>query len=395
MAEKSEKLEAEVWGLERCAGCGMCVTACSKGVLSFSETREHPIREVREKILGLSHTELDTCFFCEGTCVESCPRLAEWEVGEIVYVASARTTRSTKSGASNDVITDLLCSLMQNGFIDGAVVTDVDRWSLKPVSRVATSIKELVECMGNLYIWTPTLQSLHEAVHTLGLEKIAVVGTPCVAQAIRRVQGSTVEGLEAYRRALQLVVGVFCSAMFPYNVIPEVIVKDTGIPLHNIRRVDRSTKNNNFMVTLRDGSTRVIALEDVQGYVRKGCARCDDFLAEMSDISIGAVGAKNGYSTVIARNAKGMGCLLNAKDWGFLDIDEEVDMEALRAAREEKERRKRVQMFDSLSIVVLDALKDHSRIEEAKRRFGALYELKTREMPKQSSKGGCEGCSVC
>lgn len=59
----SERLNQEVWALDRCSGCGMCVATCAKGMLSWDE-EEHPSLEVREKALGLSRVKLDSCSFC-------------------------------------------------------------------------------------------------------------------------------------------------------------------------------------------------------------------------------------------------------------------------------------------------------------------------------------------
>jgi ferredoxin len=72
------RLDAEVWSLERCAGCGNCVALCSKGVLHWGAD-EQPYREERQKSLGLSHIALDTCSCCQKFCEEGCPRLQdEW-----------------------------------------------------------------------------------------------------------------------------------------------------------------------------------------------------------------------------------------------------------------------------------------------------------------------------
>jgi coenzyme F420 hydrogenase subunit beta len=278
--------------------------------------------------------------------------------------------------------------------IDGAVLMDVDRWTLKPLSRVATTIEEIMECVGTQYIWSPPLAALNDAVYKHQLKKIAVVGSPCAIQGINRMMSSTAKEMEIYKRSIALTIGIFCSGMYSYDFITEEIVKGSSIPLNKIKRIYQSIKDDAICILLKDGSTKEIALSDAQKYMRKGCSRCTDFLAEMADISIGSVGAKEGYSTVIARNPKGEGCILTAVDWGLLEIDEKVNEKALKAAREEKERRKRAQQFDSLTLLMLDALNDPERIKDAREKFGALYGLKVKELVSKEV-SGCGTCKEC
>ena len=97
---------------------------------------------------------------------------------------------------------------------------------------------------------------------------------------------------------------------------------------------------------------------------------------------------------MIVRSPKGEACMLAAVDWNLLEVDEKVDEKALQAAKEEKERRKRAQQFDSLTLMMLDALSDPERIKNAKEQFGALYKLKVKEqIPEEAS--GCGTCKEC
>ena len=81
----SKRLETEVWSLDTCAGCGLCVAACSKQVLGWVES-DHPTLEKRTKTVGYTKTTLDSCNFCQRFCEEACPRLQRWAPME------ARTT---------------------------------------------------------------------------------------------------------------------------------------------------------------------------------------------------------------------------------------------------------------------------------------------------------------
>jgi ferredoxin len=45
------RLEPEVWSLDNCAACGLCVAACSKQVLAW-EGGDHPVLQDRIKTVG-------------------------------------------------------------------------------------------------------------------------------------------------------------------------------------------------------------------------------------------------------------------------------------------------------------------------------------------------------
>ena len=177
----STRLQQEVWALDRCSGCGVCVAACSKGVL-YWDGEQHPLLEEREKALGLSRLRLRTCEVCEKFCELSCPRLVDWTPMEPRTMVSARSAGVVHSGASNDVIQALLVAARSADLIDGVVMLDMDPWTLEPVARVATTVDEIVSSVGMQYLWAPVLSALNEAIFDLGLTRLAIVGSPCVAE---------------------------------------------------------------------------------------------------------------------------------------------------------------------------------------------------------------------
>ena len=106
----SKRLEAQVWSLDNCSGCGMCVAACSKQVLRW-DGEEHPYLEKRTKTVGMTRMPLDTCSICEKFCEASCPRLAgRMSPLEAQVYLAARSLGPVKSGAPNDVIRSILAA---------------------------------------------------------------------------------------------------------------------------------------------------------------------------------------------------------------------------------------------------------------------------------------------
>ncbi|MFX0062041.1 MAG: Coenzyme F420 hydrogenase/dehydrogenase, beta subunit C-terminal domain [Candidatus Hermodarchaeota archaeon] len=393
MPNRRFELENNVWNLDRCAGCGMCVAACSRGQLCFESSTSHPTFNPKVKNVGLSAIEVDTCSFCEGMCAESCPRLKEWEKEEYHRIFSAKTTRNTHANPVNEIIVDLLSAGLANEFIDAILIMDVNKWHGKPYSRVIRSIDELYRVSGTQNIWIPILPPLYQRTLTKEFRKIAIVGPPCVAQAVKCVSNSSIEGLSILRNVVGLSLSTFCSGFYEPALLDDLTSRLKVSP-SEILSIGRSSENANLEIKLTNGKIELIPLEEVQKYMREGCARCTDYLGESADISVGQTGSKNGFSTLIVWNSKGRGFLNNCVNFNLIELSDNLDQEALVAARENKERRLRVQAFDSLLIYSLESLTDKDRLEDMKKRFLDLFS-RTRNIKSSKTGDGCSECINC
>ncbi|MBN1657042.1 MAG: Coenzyme F420 hydrogenase/dehydrogenase, beta subunit C-terminal domain [Anaerolineae bacterium] len=388
----STRLKQEVWALYRCSGCGACVAACSKGVLYWDE-EQHPLLEERQKSLGLSHYTLDTCNICEKFCELSCPRLVEWTPVEPRSMVSARSAGVVHSGAPNDVIQALLVAARSAGLIDGVVMLDMDPFTLEPVARVATTVDEIVNSVGMQYLWAPVLSALNEAIFELGLNKLAVVGPPCVAEGARRFIDTEHERLWPYQQAIRLTIASFCTGIYLPEMVAELIERGKGIARHEIRSMTTSAADGTLKVALWDGTELSIPLTEVEPFTRKGCGSCDDYLGESADLAVGAVGALPGFATLITRTPAGELFVQNARRYGLLETISQVDAAALTAAKEEKDRRARAQAFDDFRILMLDALNDPAKRAQVRKQFVSLYGAPQAGASKREERNvSCSGC---
>ena len=375
----STRLQQEVWALDRCSGCGVCVAACSKGVLYWNNEEQHPLLEEREKTLGLSHLKLRTCEVCEKFCELSCPRLVDasalhWQTPmEPRSMVSARSVGVVQSGEPNDVIRSLLVAARSADLIDGVVMLDMDPWALEPVARVVTTVDEIVSSVGMQYLWAPVLSALNEAVFELGLTKLAIVGSPCVAEGARRLMNAEHERLWPYQKAIRLIIASFCTGVYMPDMVTELLERGMGISRHQIRGLTTSVTDGTLTVALWDDTERKIPLTDVEPFTRHGCGSCDDYLGESADIAVGAVGAMSGYATLITRTPAGEAFVQNARRFGLLETIAQVDEAALNAAKAEKDRRARAQAFDEFRILMLDSLSDPRKRDQVRKRFVSLY----------------------
>ena len=387
----SKRLEKEVWALDNCAGCGMCVAACSKQVLKWNGG-DHPILEKRTKTVGYSQGPLDSCSFCEKFCEQVCPRLERWPVIEAKVTLAARARGPVKAGTPNDVIRSLLTAGRSAGLLDGVVMLDLDPWELKPLAKIANTVEEIVDSVGPQYLWAPVLDALNEAIFERGMGNLAVVGTPCTAQAIRMLKNSSNPRLRLYQDAIRLTIAVFCTGIYRPELIEDVLVKRMGVPRDQVKRLEVSADREWLRAILWDDSTRLIPRQQAERHTRAGCGSCSDFLGESADIAVGSLGTGEDASTLIIRSRTGDVFVRNAIQLNLLETTPEVDMEALAAAASEKDRRERAQAFKDMRVLMLDALADPVLRGKAVQQFVQLYRTPMKSGPQEVVRNRCTGC---
>lgn len=386
-----KRLKDEVWAIQNCSGCGLCVAACSKQVLRWNGN-DHPTVEERTKNLGYSHTTLDSCTFCQHFCEEVCPRLERWLPIEAQLILSGRARGPIKSGTPNDVIRAILAAGRSAGLIEGVVMLDLDPWDLKPVARLAETVEEIVDNMGPQYLWAPVFDALNEAVFERRMQNIAVVGTPCAAQALRKLRISTNERLRPYQESIRLSVSIFCTGIYQPALIDEILVKRMGIQRDQVKHMEVSPDREWLQVILWDNSIHTLPRQQVESFTRLGCGSCSDYLGESADLAVGVLGSPADASTVIIRSRTGDIFIRNAMQMNLLETTREVDLEALQAAANQKNKRARAQAIKDIHILMLEALADPIKHNEAVTQFVRLYRTPVRTASTEKARNGCTGC---
>lgn len=388
------RLDSQVWAQDRCAGCGMCVAACSKQVLTWGVS-EHPVLRAVSKSMGISKFDLDTCSFCNKFCEEVCPRLEPPARLPALAQFSARAIGPLGGGEPNDLVRNLLIAARGSGMIDGALMVDADRAG-RTRARIVTSAGEIAETAGLQYIWTPLLDALNQAVFDLGLKNLAIAGTPCTAQAVRRLMDSKEERLAPYRQILRLNMALFCTGVYQPEGLGNFLADQMRVAPEQIVRISISPRAGKMRAQLWNGDLRETDELKVRPFMRAGCARCDDFVGESADIAVGPVGAREGHATILVRTAAGQAALQNALTMKLLDAVDDVDEGALWRATAEKDRRERAQEFDQLQILMLEALRDPRKRSEVKQQLDMLYgrplAISRKEEYRYAGCGDCSGC---
>ena len=303
MVKVWQHLAKDVVTPDYCIGCGSCVATCP--VQALERVNEKPALK-------------GVCINC-GICYGTCPEVVDPNSLQIpVFGAPANdevlgTYTQAFSVESNDsnikvhaqdggAVTAILSSLLEDGYVDAAIVTGTKDIPWYPVARVATTARELIECAGTKYSRGPTSLGLREAVNMYYRSKVAVVGTPCQIIASRRMGLSRPKN-EHISDAIKLRIGLFCGGVFKYEDFKNFIEKNLQIPLAEVAKFDM--KGEKFFIYLKHNPSRELPLSEIKQNIDLPCRICSNFSAEMADISVGCAGSPAGRSTVLIRTKLG------------------------------------------------------------------------------------------
>ncbi len=331
-----------------CVECGACAAVCPVKAISYlpHETGSDPV--LTGKCVGAK------CGLCYGACPGAEVPMAELEkhlfgrerdcrtiekqlgVFKSAYVGRAFDPELISRGASGAVVTAVLLYALEHGIIDAAVVTGPDRekpWLGRPV--VAVTREQLINAAGSKYNSVRQIAGLEEAV-ARGCKKIAVVGTPCVIHAIRKMQFK-----DPYQKLVQyitLTIGLWCSTRFTAHGTAFLIQNRLGVPLDEVKDFTYRAKPwpDQFQVTTKDN--RVVGEPwlslNIAGrltgpFKPAGCEDCLDATAELADLSMGdswghplaspeELSRGNFYTTTIIRNEKAAKIFQAARQAGYI-----------------------------------------------------------------------------
>lgn len=326
MEERSYKdLSGAVWEKDLCAGCGACVAVCPADALCMSSGTgsDHPRNNGYCKAVN----DGVPC----GACYAVCPRVqphAEEMIGTILSMHAARAAFEVRGRQSGGAVTAILVNALEEGLIDAVVTVTADEWTMLPHSTVITSSEALVTGAGSRYNWwVPLLAALKEAVVARKYKRIAIVGVPCVVQAVEQMRSSDHDLLRPYARAIRLLIGLFCTESFDYQRLMEgKLVREFSVEPWQIKKMD---VKGGLEILLKDGNAITIPLKDLADCVRPGCHACNDLTGVDADISAGSIGSPAGCTTLLVRTTTGAGFVQSALDNNRLLLAGEVDTGAI------------------------------------------------------------------
>jgi coenzyme F420 hydrogenase subunit beta len=326
MAAKSYlDLKSEVWDTGKCSGCGACVAVCPADAVSFDEGE----MTISPRSNGYCKQATDNVN-C-GACYAVCPRIGNQPtetIGNYLELITAKSSFDVPRKQSGGAVTAILSNALDEGLIDAVVTVTEDRWTMKPSSVVITKSEVLIQQAGSRYSWwVPLLAALKYAVVEHKYKRIAVIGVPCAVQAVARMRESDNDLLKPYGKAIRLVIGLFCTETFDYNMLIQGKLKNHyNLEPHEIKKLNVKGK---LEILKQDGSTTIVPLAELETCIRKGCHFCTDLTAVLSDISAGAIGSPLGSTSLIVRTPTGKGFVDSAVQNRKLDVSTGVDTAAI------------------------------------------------------------------
>lgn len=318
-----------------CCECGSCVLVCPHNVIDYINNKP--------KQIAKAGNAFDFCGISEGVgcdvCAAVCPRLWPREIhfrdavfkdrrpyedifGVYRNIFVARTRREDLKERVQDggIVTALLAWALEQGEIDGAVVSAVGEEDdpCFPTPKVATTVAEIKQSGGSWYTYCPNNLALRE-VQERDLKQAGFVGVPCQITPLRKMEYvdpaflvsekkrekpiTRQRGfLRGFAERVKFNIGLFCTEVFTAELMTERIEKEMGIPLGEVSKFN---VKGEVLIHKKDGSVASIPLADaMRDYQRPECQHCADFSAELADISCGGVGTDQS-TIVVIRTQKG------------------------------------------------------------------------------------------
>jgi coenzyme F420 hydrogenase subunit beta len=320
-----------------CTGCGTCVGICPLDAIEMEI--EH------KKGIYIPQLDEEECNQC-GLCFDVCPghsvdfRKLNQEIfgkepedvllGNYIncYAGHATDYDIRYNSASGGLVTALLIYALEQGMIDGALVTRMKKDNpLEPEPFIARTKDEIIEAAKSKYCPVPANIDLREILHTEG--KYAVVGLPCHIQGVRKAELIN----KKLKQRIVLHFGLLCSSNRTF-LATEYMLRKAGINPQEVARFDYRGQGNlgQFVATLRNGKR--YSLPFLEYYVKllrsffipTRCTLCSDHSCELADISFGDIGFPEfqhdsiGISSIISRSEVGDRFLKQATSAGIIEL---------------------------------------------------------------------------
>jgi len=323
-----KELSEEIIQTGKCVYCGACGAFCTN--IQFDKEKEIPIEDGSCK-------DVNTCRDGYGLCYNLCPKteteaiplslLDKWVfgkkhdkiLGHYLEIASIKLTDKARESVPENAgpLSGLLWLALENGLIDCSIITDKDE-NFKPIPIIAQNSQDIFKGAGYKPSQGPLLSLLGDAINKENLD-IAVVGTPCQVQALRKLQNHPAFDYEAYD-LVTLAIGTFCFGTY-YNQLLDSTFNEFGIKSSEIEKIN-TDKDNYCMKLTSNATVKEIPLNYLYDKaIRNACFSCSDYSASFADLSIGKIGSKDGWNTVIVRTERGKEVFDLAVEQNFIETE--------------------------------------------------------------------------
>lgn len=302
-----------------CTGCGTCAGVCPNSAIEMN---------VDSKGNYLPHINKEKCDQC-GICFDTCPghtvdvkQLNSFIFGKSpddilignyinCYLGHSTDEKIRWNASSGGLVTTLLIFALEEGIIDGALVTRMsEKNPLEPEVIIARTKEEIISASQSKYCPVPVNIALKEILREDG--KFAVVGLPCHIHGIRKAEMLN----EKLKEKIVLHIGLFCGHTVNF-LGTEFILQAINVQKEKIKKVTYRGKGfpGIMSIELKDGIIKEIDHIDFWRFLFSSprffapvrCTLCNDCTCEFADISFGSgwlpelKGDKIGTSVCLSR----------------------------------------------------------------------------------------------
>jgi coenzyme F420 hydrogenase subunit beta len=338
-----------------CTGCGTCVGICPQNAM------EMIIDQDKGVYIPLVNEE--RCNDC-GLCFRICPghmvnfkHLSREFLGQDLldnplgnhlncYSGYAADQEIRYNAASGGVVTALLISALEDGLIDGALVTKMKEDSpLEPQPFIARSKEDIISASKSKYCPVPANVALREIMEKEG--RYAVVGLPCHIQGVRKA--SMVLG--ELRKRVVLCLSLLCGYCDTFQFTEFLLRKYCrGKGIKDVAYLGyRGPGWPGFLtVRFKDESEISVPFDEYIAnhaifFLHQRCLLCCDAVSRLSDITVmdawlPEIMSKDtvGTSLLIARTRTGEELCDHTRTRRAIELKTVPDMDVIRSQGKER-----------------------------------------------------------
>jgi coenzyme F420 hydrogenase subunit beta len=253
------------------------------------------------------------------------------------YIGHSNDLNIRYNSSSGGLVTQLLIFALEEGIINGALVTKMNPVNpLEPEVFVAKTKDDIISASKSKYCPVPANIALRQILRDTG--KFATVGLSCHVEGIRKAEATNTK----LAKKIVLHLGLICNHSPTFSATTYLLQR-MHLKKEDIGKIDYRGEGwpGGMLVTLKNGNKRFVEQFNpfYWGHVFNSCflttrcALCGDKICELSDISFGDAwnlsNSKVGESIAISRNMIGEKVLKEAQEKKEIEIKQIKRQEVL------------------------------------------------------------------
>jgi coenzyme F420 hydrogenase subunit beta len=271
---------------ELCSECGLCDTYYIHYVKEACAFLNQQIAELEAEAHGRSRNLASQ---------------DDWYFGVHQEMLQARKQQPLEGAQWTGIVSTIACEMLARGLVEGVVcVQNAPDDRFQPMPVIARTPEEVLAARVNKPTLSPNLSILEE-VEKSGMKRLLVIGVGCQIQALRVVEREL--GLEKL-----YVLGTPCVD----NVTRAGLQKFLETTSKSPATVVHYEFMQDFRVHFKheDGSVEKVPFfglntKELKDVFAPSCMSCFDYVNSLADLVVGYMGANFGWQWLVVRNEKG------------------------------------------------------------------------------------------